>query len=243
MRYEDIIESLDEVDEILLAIKEKYNEATQDKNIKEIVKPKIKSALVQLRSCLDYCIKDIDELVLNRKSKEVYFPYKNSKKKFQETIHFNFPRLRNINPNIYLILESVQDFNNKEYPWLTTMCRKTNFNKHNKHTNQQRGDGSEKSIPGVIKIRDLPGAPPNRNIIIKGSKVEVSPGVLASLNLKIDSNGEVVDYVSSHPKLSIERIDWVTFKIEGTDKDVLEFLTKSRIEIGKMIEKIYKEIQ
>ncbi|WP_219913189.1 hypothetical protein, partial [Bacillus paranthracis] len=66
MRYDDIKELLDEVEESLLVIKNKYEEVTLSKDVQEIAKPKILATMVQLRSCLDYCMKDINEIVLKQ---------------------------------------------------------------------------------------------------------------------------------------------------------------------------------
>ncbi|MRC30754.1 hypothetical protein GH884_21240 [Bacillus thuringiensis] len=235
MRYDDIKELLDEVEESLLVIKNKYEEVTLSKDVQEIAKPKILATMVQLRSCLDYCMKDISEIVLKQNGGKQYFPYTDTKRRFKEKIKSDYPKLRNENPNVYAILESVQDFNNTEYSWLSLLCRKANKNKHDSLIKQSRQDNFTIDIPGFIKIEN------STNVIVENCAVGFGNDLIP-LNFTIDENGQSSDLKLLDKRLSAERIDWVTFNIEGTDKDVLEFLTKCTREIRCMVEKLYKEL-
>ncbi|CEG30033.1 hypothetical protein [Peribacillus simplex] len=235
MRKDDIYEILQEVDETLLLIGEQYVKAHEDKEIQEVVKVKVKNALENFRSCLDYCLHDIDELVLNRNRKVIYFPYESSKNAFKTAIHKNFKGLRNKNSKVYDALESVQDFNNPDSPWLTILCRRTNKVKHDKLLKQSRRDNHQVTIPGLGKFKN------NRNVVFENCTMVTDTAVIP-IDFSIDHQGNITSNKPIDPRLSIEKIDWVTFTIANTNRDVLEFLTQCRNEIGRMVEQIYLEI-
>lgn len=235
MRYDDIQELLEEVEDALLVINDKYEKVAVSKDVQEVAKPKILGAMVQLRSCLDYCMKDINEVVLKQNGGRSYFPYTDTKKRFKEKIQSDYPKLRTRNPNVYYILESIQDFNNTDYPWLSLLCRKANKNKHDSLIKQSRQDHFKINIPGIIRTEN--------NASVKFENCMVGFGnELIPLNFTIDKNGYSSDFELIDKRLSAERIDWVTFNIEGTDKDVLKFLTICTQEIRCMVEKLYKEL-
>lgn len=235
MRYDDIQELLAEVEESLLVIKNKYDEVTISKDVQEVAKPKILATMVQLRSCLDYCMNDINDIVLKQNGRRIYFPYADTKNRFKEKIQCDYPKLRNKNSNVYVILESVQDFNNIGYPWLSLLCRKANKNKHDSLIKQSRQDNYTVHIPGFIKIEN------SKNVTVSNCSIGYGNDVIP-VDFTIDENGQSSDLKLLDKRLSAERIDWVSFNIEGTDKDVLEFLTKCTQEITSMVEKLYKEL-
>ena len=233
MRKEDIYDMLQEIDEALLVVAENYVKATEDKGVKEIVKVKIKNTMENLRSCLDYCLHDIDEQILNNHREVIYFPYKRSKRDFKNAINSNFKGLRNRSPKIYSALESVQDFNNREKPWLTILCKKTNKVKHDKSLKQTREDNFEINVGnGAITMKNC------TNFNLKGSINGVPFPTLTDAD---GGNGISEEWINS--PISIERIDWVYFKIIGTNLDVLEFLTLCKNEIQRMVEDIYLEME
>lgn len=237
MRKDDIYEILEDVDETLEIIADKYVKAEENSEVKEVVKVKVKSAMENLRSCLDYCIHDIDEKILKKHRKVLYFPYKDSKTEFKEVINKQFKGLRNKSPEIYSILESIQDFNNKNIPWLGILCRRTNKIKHDKLLKQTRKDNQAAFIPGAIRVEN--GA----SVTLSNCMLEDTNGNLLPMNFTLDSNGTVTSMGPIDNRITIEKVNWVTFTINGTDRDVLEFLTQCRSELGEMIRKVYIEIE
>lgn len=195
----------------------------------------MKATLENLRSCLDYCIHDIDECILRGKRKILYFPYSDTKEDFEKKIKKSFPTLRNKNERIYGILESVQDFNNIENSWLSTLCGKTNTVKHNGLLKQKRQDNFNVKIPGVYEGT-------NSSVTFVGCTV-VKEGKSIPLDLSIDTYGNMTSQGPIDSRLSVEKIDWVTFTIEGMDEDLLDFLTRCYNEIQEMVTKIYTEIE
>lgn len=237
MRKDDIYEILEDVDETLEIIASKYVKAEEDPELKEIVKVKVKSTMENLRSCLDYCIHDIDEKILRKRRKTLYFPYKDSKNEFKEAINKQFKGLRNKNPEVYSILESIQDFNNQDLPWLGILCRRTNKIKHDKLLKQTRKDNKAAAIPGIISLQD--GA----RVTFTNCMTNDKHGNMIPMNFSLNSDGVVTSKGPIDSRITIEKINWVTFTINGTDRDVLEFLTQCRNELGEMIRRVYIEIE
>ncbi|MCT9852831.1 hypothetical protein P2R64_20870 [Priestia megaterium] len=232
MRKNDIYDMLQDVDDTLLLIAENYVKAVENKEMKEILKVKIKNTMENLRSCLDYCIHDIDECVLGKHRIKLYFPYKETKNEFKDIINKNFKGLRNKNPKIYSILESIQDFQNEDSPWLTILCRKTNKVKHDSSLEQKRQDNHQVDIGnGLISMV-------NTRATFEGCVMNGVP-----LSLSVSPEGNITSRQPIDPRLSIEKIDWVTFTISGTNRDVLEFLTQCKNGIERMVREIYTEIE
>lgn len=64
MRKQGIDELLDDVKETISIIDREYERTNEDLSVKELLKIKIKHALEDMRSCLDYIANDIyDELI------------------------------------------------------------------------------------------------------------------------------------------------------------------------------------
>ena len=61
--------------------------------------------------------------------------------------------------------------------------------------------------------------------------------------MSIDTYGNMTSQGPIDSRLSVEKIDWVTFTIEGMDEDLLDFLTRCYNEIQEMVTKIYTEIE
>jgi len=237
MRKDDIYELLEDVDDYLATIADKYTKVKDNPEIKEIVKGRVKSSMEHLRSCLDYCLHDIDEQILKKHRKTLYFPYKNSKNEFKEAIKNQFKGLKNKSPEIYSILESVQDFNNQELPWLNILCKRTNVVKHDKLLKQKRQDNQASSIPGLVRVSENAQIKFD-NVLLINDKKESIP-----MNFTLGSKGVIASKGPIDERITIEKINWVTFTINGTNRDVLEFLTQCRNEIGEMVRKIYREIE
>ena len=54
-RHQDILDLLLDVHDIINQLESKIEKAGSDNTTKEVFRPRIKSALEQFRSCLDYC--------------------------------------------------------------------------------------------------------------------------------------------------------------------------------------------
>ena len=134
LRQQDIKSLLAEVNENISIIEQEIKKVISDKSIKEILKPKVKTCLEHLRSCLDFCAHDIYEIILQpilgTPNRRFYFPYGSSYEEFYSSLCKNkFKQLIRHNEKIYDLIESIQPFRLKNN-WLLDLCKSTNYNKH-----------------------------------------------------------------------------------------------------------------
>lgn len=138
-------EIIKDCEELLESIKLKEIEHI-DSGDTEVIIPKVKSLLEHCRSLLEYCAQDVFELIISEEEREnklqsrnknVYFPYGDTKDKFESSIKRNLPGLHKTNP-IYKIIESLQDYRRfTKKKFLSYMCYLTNQNKHNQLSEQE----------------------------------------------------------------------------------------------------------
>ncbi|MHB9052423.1 MAG: hypothetical protein ACYC5F_00305 [Thermoleophilia bacterium] len=239
MRQSDIKKMLEHIDESLVSLEEQYTQSLRAKKLPDGLAIDVKNLMENLRSCLDYAAQDIYETIvaphrtatgLNPVNR-VYFPYGETKEKYDDSIVRNLPGLDSLNPAVYRILESVQPFS-ASTNWLIDLCSTVNDNKHNSLSAQERSEretykvglqGSSASISapaGAIK------APPGA-IRIGGRPVVFDP-----------NNGVPLQA----PGLDVKVNMWVDFKFAGTDISVLPLLKTAREAIGKTCDDIYVEM-
>lgn len=118
MRKESIEELLVEVKEIFTIIG----------SHKKVSRPKVKSILEHLRSCLEYSAQDINAKFKVPKEK-IYFPYAKNRDEFEKSLKRNLPNLESIFPDIYKEILLVQNFECGD-DWLIRLCELTNSAKH-----------------------------------------------------------------------------------------------------------------
>ena len=87
MSKADVDELLKDIEEQLISIK-KY---------KKITKVKFKSVLENLRSSLEYIAQDINS-ALSKPAKRIYFPYGDTKEKFEQSIDRNLQAIQSEYP-------------------------------------------------------------------------------------------------------------------------------------------------
>lgn len=120
MRKEDIKDLIAEAKEIQSIIV----------NYTKIPKPKVKTILEHLRSCLEYAIYDINsKLSSPRPVDRLYFPYAENLKNFDATIDKKFPLLKTEFPEVYNEMVKLHDFKD-DTSWIKILCDLTNYTKH-----------------------------------------------------------------------------------------------------------------
>ncbi|MFS8606332.1 hypothetical protein LRO89_27580 [Priestia megaterium] len=235
---------IEECEETLEQIKNKFDEAFQDPSIKEITIPKVKSFLEHCRSILEYIAKDIFEMVIpieqrtrklnsKGKDKEVYFPYGKYRKIFKSSVSKNLPGLKNSDPVIYNLLESIQDYQKEsDNVFLTYMCKLTNDNKHDDLTENERKSNLYTNVGNIARVAQggqitfnncsFDGVP-SGNFSIRNGKIEgnINPALL----------NQVFNYEEGH------------FVFKDTKKDVLIFLRLVLDEITNFVNDIYDTLR
>lgn len=241
MRQIDINELLEEVKQNITIIQNEYAKALSDYSLRDVLKPKVKSTLEHLRSCLDYIAMDIYESVIepsNKQSKDkqrakIYFPYSKSKHGFSQVLNKNLPNLQSSNKDVYKLVEGVQPFMCHN-SWLVKLCKFTNDMKHNGLIKQERKDKRATVIPGLIHMEGG-GTVTFQNSVY----VRHSPNGVEQIPLNFTFNNDL-PLSDLDPRLGALRINWVDFRFEGTDTGVLNLLTKSSDEMTKLADQIYR---
>lgn len=242
MRNDDVTELLNEVTLINQEIEKNIERANKDLNIKEIVKPKVKSSLEHLRSCLDYLSHDIYDYVYastdglsedEREKKIVYFPYGRNSNDFHSSLGKSFKNIKNINPDIYNLLESIQPYASGQN-WLIDLCQITNSMKHNKLFKQKRRDNKDLKVGNFIYIS---GFNKTKSIDISNNCFN---GKMQKNSISIE-NGEIVTDIDKDD-LDIEIINWANFTFDGTSIQINNLLGDTNKEIFHFQDSLYKII-
>ena len=236
-RFNNILELLSFSKKELIKIEEVYQISLVEKTIKLELQILIKCYIECLRSCLDYCAKDISEKILLSNG-DVYFPVVESNKNidnFRGAIGRNLPRLEITNIKIFSFLEKIQPYN-KKYEWLGELVTLANNSKHENLSPQThkrenilavRG-GTDKIISELLihgSIVATPGA------IINGKKVLDEPLIITPNNIP----SRAFDYMPN-----ISREIWESFIFDETGKEVLPSLKQFFVGTEGLINGIYK---
>ncbi len=235
-RYEDSIELLKEVENNLERLREQYELARKDDNIKSFLRPLIKTTLEHLRSILEYSAQDIWSFY-NTKNKKLYFPYGKDEALFKANVKRNLPNLQD-HPSIYKLIESLQPYSAGD-DWLTELCDQTNFNKHNSLSKQVRKN-SEKSTTDVGNLVRMSGGGTVTftNCSYNGMPLGHGKPAVISGDMTTDEIKESIGI-----PIPVKReFDWVEFRFENSTQDTLQLIEKAHNEISIYIDKLKIEL-
>lgn len=270
MRRPDIEELFKEVNEYLDLIKKQYKDAISDRNKKEILKPKVKSSLEHLRSCLDYLAHDLYDFIYkpndgltkvereNKVYKKLYFPYGIDSQVFRRSVGKVLCNLYRKNRYVYELLESVQPYKSSS-KWLVNLCLENNHIKHNNLRAQKRIDRNYFYILGgaievILNKGNEIGEPTEFNLknniyTGKGPFITIENKNDVILNIENENvNGRIYNgryYISDLADDIIIQdehylINWVDFVFEGTDISILRLIETSLKEVQNLTIKFYK---
>lgn len=224
-------ELLVEIEENIEKIKGYNQIANYDNTIKVLLRPKVKSTLEHLRSCLDYMLHDIDDYYAKENNdlprEKIYFPYKPSKKDFQNYMKKDFPNLNIQNYTLYKIIEHTQVHKCKDN-WMHDLCKLTNDNKHDNLLEQNRVDDAQVNIGnGAILLKNCD------NVIINNSSFNGQ----VMKNFRMKNNSIETD----RPDL-VDYINWANFTFLKSGKNIIELLEKSYSNVFDLKNQIYVEL-
>jgi hypothetical protein len=228
-RYGDVTALLDDTSELRRKLESAYQDAKSSPNIKEVLKPTVKSALEHLRSSLEFCGQDLRERYCAAPGPRdrVYFPFGETERRFSDSASKNLPKLGVNAPLAFELVKSLQPFACGDR-WLVTLCEETNFNKHNALSKQIRVDSPESSMTIGKNAIVLRGA---SNVTFKGGSID---GVLLPhRSVTISSNDEAVE---AEAKLGVEvrrLFDWVEFRFERSAEDTLALIGAAHDRISR----------
>lgn len=207
-------------------LKYEYQRSLDKKTILEELKIDIKNIFENLRSCLDYLAHDINEGCINIKPKpKLYFPVRQTKKEFDNTIATDFPDLQKIKPEIYNILESIQPYCDN---WLGNFNR---LNNNNKHQDLQEQTRTESRFVNVTSKK-------------LGGSVSWGPGVTFGNGVSV--MGVPIDPRTQMPipnkQVNTLVTIWINFLFTENNESVLPFIEKSINKIDDICKEVKKYI-
>ncbi|MBH0040926.1 hypothetical protein I6F54_00650 [Pseudoalteromonas sp. SWXJZ10B] len=232
-RQSDINELLAESFELLQQIEEGYAGAKNNEEIIQIAKPKVKSCLEHLRSCLDYIATDLSGITNSSKTpRDIHFPYGKDRKIFIKSLNRNLPDLSS---NYQEIIENIQPHTSGD-KWLLHLCKTVNFNKHTELQQQDRvnSDKSTTTVGNLVRMEGG-GNLTIGNIYINGEHKNPKGPLVVTKDKPIK---DIVDETGLD--IPIERkYEWVRFVLKGTALDVRELLSVSHSKITNLVSEIY----
>lgn len=235
-RYEDCRELLKEVEINLEKLREKYQAARTDENLKSVLRPLVKTTLEHLRSVLEYSAQDI-WASYNSKSKKLYFPYGKNNKLFRANVKRNLPGLQD-RKSLYNLIESLQPHRSQD-DWLLHLCAQTNFNKHNSLGKQTRENSKQYTTDVGNLIRMDSGSTVTfTDCVYNGMPLGRGKPAVISGNMSTD---EIKKNIGIPIPVKRE-FDWVEFHFDSSAKDTLELIDKAHREISTYIETLKSKL-
>ncbi|EJS65821.1 hypothetical protein CN425_02245 [Bacillus cereus] len=242
MRKKSCTLLIEECEELLGQIDDKFRKTFENPENIEVAVPKVKTFLEHCRSILEYTAQDIFELVvpeqerirkLKSRDNNVYFPYGSTTKIFRSSVSRSLPGLMSSNAQVYSLVEGLQDYKrDKEKEFLTYMCRETNYNKHDDLSENERQSTMYTQIGSAAKIGQ--GA----SVLFQDCVINGVPtGTFSVENGQIRGNinprllGEIVQYEEGQ------------YVFKGTKRSVVQFLQFSLNEIKQFVDDLYKILE
>ena len=218
----------DSIGELLMEVKEIVEIISSHKKIS---RPKVKSVLEHLRSCLEYSAQDIS-CTLTEPKEKIYFPYANNYVDFEKSIKRNLPKLDSAFPKIYEQILLIQNFKSGD-DWLIKLCNLTNKAKHNDAITIHGDEEIVKSIYIGAKgfnLARLDGNCSNirftnnrvngvliDDFIFDKGKIEITKHGDAPINFRITKDRKII--------VGDEKIDLLPF-LQSCIKNTEEFITR-----------------
>jgi predicted component of type VI protein secretion system len=240
MRKSDIAELLVEVEGIIETLEYQRTMANVKLDILEVSKPKVKSCLEHLRSCLEYAAHDVYDKVYKdndgktneqRERMKIYFPYGKNLGDFHSNLGRSFKDLKTKNKEIYELILSIQSFNSRT-SWLYDICNITNKIKHVEQRKQDRVSMRTVNMSNAFNLNFTKGS--NTNIFISGNIIN---GVKQNSDVIID-RGQVRNNILVDRGL-LEVVDWTDFVFKNSKIKVLELIRSSLENIKAFSHEMY----
>ncbi|MDC5409321.1 hypothetical protein OHW82_13280 [Acinetobacter baumannii] len=222
-----------EIDELLIEVKETFEHV---KSYRKITKPKVKTILEHLRTCLEYSAQDISTKLGQSKNKKLYFPYGNSLKNLEENTDKYLTSLRSENPDIFNEIVELHAFK-YEGSWMKVFCDMTNHVKHVAPLDIRQDSEIVKDIKIEAEGVKLFRVGSKSTLIVDGMKVRGKSIDEFKVNrgrIEITKKGESSIFF----KISKER----KILVGDQQLDLLPFLETSIYKIESFINNLYKII-
>lgn len=238
--YDDMRALLDDVAEIRSALEKEYEAARGNPDIKDVLRTKVKSALEQLRSVLEYSAHELRNKYCGglKPDDRVYFPYARTKSRFEKSREKFLPGLPAASAGAAAIVASIQPFACGD-DWLIRLCDQVNFNKHQRLETQVRVNSSESaySVGGLVRVSGVGSRVTFANSFVDGIPLNEGKEVTFVSGMSDDEIASQLGSDSSRFRISRE-FDWVEFRFATSAEDALKLIGKAHDEIGAYTESI-----
>ena len=221
------------IDELLEDVKETYQLIS---SYQKIPRPKVKSILEHLRSCLEYAAQDINAK-LSIPKERFYFPYGETLKNLEEAAQKNLPLLRVERPEIFDEIKKLHNFENNN-AWLKVFCDLTNHTKHNDALDIKSDQEVVNSVlvsAGGVNLLQACGQ--SSNIVFKGGRVNgvlMDDFIVNNGNVEITKKGDIpINF-----KITKDR----KLLIGENQMDLLPFLDSCITNIDSFIKILYEKL-
>lgn len=232
--YDDMLALLDDVAEIRSALEREYAAACGNPDIKTVLRTKVKSALEQLRSVLEYSAHELRDKHCGgyKPDDRVYFPYARTKSRFEKIREKNLPGLITASPEAAAVVASIQPFTCGD-DWLIRLCDQVNFNKHQRLEDQVRvnSQAGSYSVGNLVRIGSE-----NTRVVFEETIIHGRP--LADGKPMVFTSGMTDDEIAAQlgsdaPNFRITReFSWVEFRFASSAEDALQLIGKAHDEIA-----------
>lgn len=234
MRKSGIAELLGDVKETITVIDNEYTKANEDLSVKEFFKIRIKHALEDMRSCLDYVANDIyDEIFYandGSKKPDIHFPYGKDENAFKSMLGRYFKDLKEKNNELYDEIISIQPFKCGSM-WLYDLCKTTNTNKHEDLLGQDRKTKADLNIAGANFGFD--NFSENGTVLFTGCTFngikQKDDIIIQNGKLSAGNNEDIVDFEMD-----------TKFFFKDTDINCIDLVKDSYSGILKFVDEVYR---
>lgn len=223
----------DAIDELLEEAKENFLLIS---SYKKIPRPKVKTIMEHLRSCLEYAAQDINSKLSIPKSR-FYFPYGDTPESLDAAIQKNLPLLKVEKREIFDAILKLHNFESGGQ-WLKNLCDLTNHAKHKDAIEIKSDQEKVRAVmvaAGGSNFGRICGESSNitvTNCFVKGKKID--DFVVDKGTVKITKKGELPIDV----KITKDR----KILVGDQQLDLLLFLKTSIYKIESFINNLYKII-
>ena len=243
MSKADVDELLKDIEEQLISIK-KY---------KKITKVKFKSVLENLRSSLEYIAQDINS-ALSKPAKRIYFPYGDTKEKFEQSIDRNLQAIQSEYPALYDCIEHLQPHKNNGDDWLVKMCNMNNETKHKKLLEVKNKGKNHISVnAGGIPFIEIRNGGHGKVLLEVGGNTffslnddgsETNLGTMGEYHLEETEEGTEVKVIEEDDFVSFSIVEEKKLVIDGeTPIEAIPFLEKCFNKISQFSTDVYTQLK
>jgi len=238
--FEDAKALVASAQNMLREIKSNYDKSLHSKEISRELLVRIKNLMENLRSALDFSAHGLFEKygAAAGSTPNIYFPYawnglSIADFRTKQLVEKKIPGITASRPDIVALIESFQWFSSVDYLWLPKFMDLNNENKHQRLTPQTRTSTKQLQISSGGTSMTLG----------EGGSITMGPGCSIQMGGLVIPGGQHIS--PSRPAVifgqgSQQVIEWVSFRWQDIDEEVLPFLHTATNGVTKIVNELAK---